>query len=517
MATEQWGEDVFNHLNGMYGVAIWDNSKKKLVLARDPMGIKLIYYLEDNNTILFGSEIRPILAAIKNIPNVDPVSLNLFLRYRYDPSPLTIYDGIKKLAPGTMLVLESGKSCLKRWYKYLPEPFSPPITDKRAKDELLELYTNAVKRHLLSDVPVGLLLSGGVDSGQLLGMMTRYGNDWPTYTVGYGNIYKDDELYHAAETARYFSARHTMVGLNKDLFQRTLPKIISVLEEPIASSSIVPMYFLCERARQDVKVALIGQGPDELFGGYTRHLGIRYGSYLRGLPKWIKIPITGIINALPRNEALKRGVYSLDLQDQMKRYQHAFSILSGDSIDELFHPGLLPKDAGDKVLNCWEDLRNSMTYYDELGAFQLLEIRSSLPDELLMYADKLSMAHGLEVRVPYLDKTIVEFAARLPADFKVRYGVRKWLHRQVCKDFLPKLIMKRKKRGFAVNVVDDWFRKSFSNKIDDLLMDKESKLYKFLNYRSVIKLLDDHKSCRHDNHKILFSLLLFEEWLRYNQ
>jgi len=513
---KQWGEEVFNHLNGMFGVAIWDGSKQKLILARDPMGIKLVYYLEEKDTIYFGSEIRPILAAIQRIPDIDPVSLNLFLRYRYSPSPVTIYEGIRKLAPGTMLVLENGKSRLERWYKYRPEPFSPPMTEKRAKDELLELYRRAVKRHLISDVPVGLLLSGGVDSGLLLGLMNRYGKDWPTYTVGYGNVFKDDELDHAAETARLFSSHHAMVELNRDIFQRTLPKIISFLEEPIASSSIVPMYFVCERARKDVKVALVGQGPDELFGGYTRHLGIRYGSYWRDLPEWIKAPMKDFINTLPRNEALKRGVYALDIPDQMKRYQYSFSILPGELIDGLFHPGLLPSDAGDRVLACWEDLKNSMVDYDELGGFQLLEIRSSLPDELLMYSDKLSMAHGLEIRVPYLDREVVEYVARLPANFKIRWGIRKWLHRQVCKDFLPTTILNRKKRGFAVNVVDDWFRNSFDHKTEELLLDPESYLYKYLNYGSVAKLLNDHKLGRHDNHKILFSLLLFEEWLRCN-
>lgn len=175
-----------------------------------------------------------------------------------------------------------------------------------------------------------------------------------------------------------------------------MPGIISRLEEPVATSSIVPMYFVCQRARQDLKVALIGQGPNELFGGYNRHLDVRYGNLLRDMPAGFQGLLMSTIKAIPRNQTLKRGLYSLNIPDRMKRYQNVFSILPVDTIDELFYDELLPKDAGDKILDHWADLEVLMGETDELGGFQFLEIRSSLPDELLMYADKLSMAHGLE-------------------------------------------------------------------------------------------------------------------------
>ncbi len=511
---KQWGAEVFNHLNGMFGLAIWDERKKKLILARDAMGIKLVYYKIEAGTVLFGSEIRAIRAANGKKPEVDPVSLNLFLRYRYTPSPLTMFKGIKKLAPGTMLIFENGTSRLERWYRYKPIPFSPMISVNEAKEELLELYKRSIKRHLLSDVPVGLLLSGGIDSGLLLGLMNLQGNSWPTYTIGYGESFKDDELADAAQTAEIFSAQNISIELNRETFEKALPNIISSLEEPIASSSIVPMYFVCERARQDVKVALVGQGPDELFGGYKRHLGVHYGKYWRSLPEWLRSPLSAAISFLPRNESLKRGVYSLNMSDRMKRYQHVFSIMPGETIDDLFQEGILPTDAGDKVLECWDDIEGLMENTDELGGLQFLEIRSSLPDELLMYADKLSMAHGLEVRVPFLDREVVEYVERLSAHFKVRNGSRKWLHRRVCNDFLPKAILNRKKRGFAVNVVDDWFHSSLNNKMESLLLDSSSLMYQFLQPKAVQQLLKEHMSGKSDNHKILFSLVVFEEVLR---
>jgi asparagine synthase (glutamine-hydrolysing) len=511
---KQWGTDVFNHLNGMFGVAIWDVERRRLVVARDAMGIKLIYYRIARGQLSFGSELRPVLATQPGRPEVDPVAVNLFLRVRYTPSPLTIFKGIRKLAPGTMLVVEGGECEVKRWYNYTPVPFESPKEDEQARRELLELYRAAVKRHLLSDVPVGILLSGGLDSGLLLALMKEEGGPWPSYTVGYGDSFADDELNDAAETASLMGSRHVPVRLDQTEFERSLPHIVECLEEPVATSSIVPMYFVCQRARQDVKVALIGQGPDELFGGYKRHIGVHYGNYWRGVPKGIRSLVGSAVGRLPRNETLKRGVYSLGIENRFERYQQVFSLVSRESMAGLFHDDLVPNLAETELLNCWKDLVPQMEHTDELGGLQLLEIRSSLPDELLMYADKLSMAHGLEARVPYLDRTVVEFAQRLGAGFKIRNRNGKWLHRRVCQSFLPSAILNRKKRGFAVNVVDDWFQSSVEGRLLEMLRDEESLMFGILNPTPVSRLLDEHRSGSQDNHKLLFSLVMLEQWLR---
>lgn len=515
---KQWGLDVFNHLNGMFGVALWDERNKRLALARDSAGIKLVYYKVEAGTVLFGSELRAVLAALPQRPGVDMTALNLFLRYRYTPSPLTLHEGVRKLAPGTMAVFENGRFRVERWHRPKPQLFTPPKSDAEAAEELLDVYKRAVKRHLLSDVPVGLLLSGGMDSGLLLGLMRLYGDDWPTYTVGYGKeAYEDDELIDAAETARIFDSRNVGVRLDRATYQEALPRIVAALEEPIASSSIVPMYFVCQRAREDVKVALVGQGPDELFGGYKRHLGVRYGAFWRRMPAWLRRGVSSGIHRLGRNEALKRGVYSLDIEDRMRRYQNVFSLMPGDVVDSLFHDGLLPDGAGDSVIDYWAELEDEMEGLDELGGFQVLEVRSSLPDELMMFSDKLSMAHSLEVRVPYLDKEVIEYAQRLPASFKVRFGKQKWLHRRVCSKFLPDEILRRKKRGFAVNVVDQWFGESVTGGLGACLIDPSSLMFQYLDSRVVRRMLDDHRVGRHDNYKLLFSLIVFEEWLRTNE
>jgi asparagine synthase (glutamine-hydrolysing) len=514
---KQWGDEVLNRLNGMFGLAIWDVRQMRLVLARDPFGIKLLYYRIDKGRLYFGSEMRAVRAAMPEGTEIDPTALNLFLRYRYTPSPYTIFKGVRKLAPGTKLTIKNGSTEVSRWYRFRPVPFEPEKSTSEAREELLNLYKRAVKRQLISDVPVGLLLSGGVDSGLLLALMNLNGSSWPTYTVGYGSTFADDELADGADTARILGAKHTSVTITRSIFEKALPKIVDCLEEPIAASSIVPMYFVCERARQDVKVALVGQGPDELFGGYKRHLGVRYGTMWARLPHWVRAPISSTIDSLPRNETLKRGAYALAIPDRMRRYQYVLSLLPGEQVDNLFQDGLLDGNAGDAIQECWASMTDLMRSTDELGGLQFLEVRSTLSDELLMYADKLSMAHSLELRVPFVDKEIVEYVERLPANLKVRNGSGKWLHRQVCQKYLPGSILRRRKRGFACNVVDEWFRSALDSEMVDMLLASNSRISQHLQVSGVRKLFDEHASGARDNHKLLFSLVVLEQWMRANE
>jgi asparagine synthase (glutamine-hydrolysing) len=513
LGYKEWGTEVFSHLNGMFGLAIWDAGRQRLVVARDAMGIKLVYFRAADGELTFGSEVRALLAATDEAPEVDPGAVSLFLKYRYTPSPMTVFRGIRKLAPGSMLVVEQGNCREVRWYNYTPVPFENAATDADATRELLDLYKGAVQRHLLSDVPVGILLSGGLDSGLLLALMNEHGREWPAFTVGYGESFDDDELADAAETARALGARHIPVRLDRREFERSLPKIVACLEEPIASSSIVPMYFVSQRAREDVKVVIVGQGPDELFCGYKRHIGVYYGESWRGLPRGVRSLIGGAVNRLPRNETLKRGVQSLGIDDRLERYQHVFALSSDETIRGLFRDGLLPERSHEPV-DYWVSLLPEMQHLDDLAGFQLLEVRSSLPDELLMFGDKLSMAHGLEARVPYLDRTVVEFAQRLDATLKVRNGKGKWLHREVCRQYLPPAVLARKKRGFAVNVTDGWFHSSLEGALPGMLLDSQSLIFTLLKPQAVRRLLEDHRTKRQDNHKLLFSLAMFEQWLR---
>ena len=512
---KQWGDEVLNRLNGMFGLAVWDVGRRRLLIARDPFGIKLVYYRIQGGSLWFGSEMRPVCATRgSEAIEADPEALALFLQYRYTPSPYTAVQGVRKLAPGTKLVVQDGTVEESRWYRFSPVLFDPPKSIEEAGEELLALYRQAVRRQLVSDVPVGLLLSGGIDSALLLALMNENGADWPTYSVGYGESFADDELVDAEETARILRSRHTGVRITREVFEQELGDIVASLEEPIATSSIVPMYFVCQRAAEGVKVGLVGQGPDELFGGYRRHLGARYADRWEALPLWARTPVQRTIAALPRNETLKRGLYALVSGTAQHRVERILSLLPGEQIQGLFWDGLLKVDSREKLLQCWSDLADLMPHSDQLGSLQFMEIRSTLPDELLMYADKLSMAHSLELRVPYLDKDIVEYAERLAGSLKVRNGVGKWLHRQVCRKFLPKAIVRRPKRGFAMNVVDGWFRDTLGGTMAGTFADDDSAIYQFLKPSAVRHLYAEHVAGRRDNHKILFSLIVLEKWLQ---
>jgi asparagine synthase (glutamine-hydrolysing) len=510
----EWADDVLGKLNGMFGLAIWDATRRRLLLARDRMGIKVVYYAIEEGRLFFGSEIRAILVALPRKASVNPDAIESFLRYRYVPAPDTILNGIYKLPAGTFLTVEEGQEpTLKRWWQFAPRPFDLMPSDRRAEADLLDLYTQAVKRHLISDVPVGLLLSGGIDSALLLALISRTHGSLRTYSIGYGQDFDEDELSDAARTAAHFAAPNVGIEMSLTQFEQNLESVVSALEEPVTTSSILPMYFVCQRARQDVKVALVGQGPDELFGGYLRHLGVRYGTYWRALPKPIRERIKAMMAWGKHNEYLFRSAYSLEIEDPLARYQQVFSVLPEVTLRSLFQDGVL-HDGWDQIPKVWRELRPLMKDVDDLGGLQFLEIRSSLPDELLLYADKLSMAHGLELRVPYLDKEIVEYVERLNGSFKVRYGIRKWLHRRVASQFLPESLLKRKKKGFATNVVDGWFRNSASPWMEEVFASKESLIFRYLRPSVVRDLLQEHKDGRADNHKILFSLIVLEHVLR---
>jgi asparagine synthase (glutamine-hydrolysing) len=509
----QWGIDVLERLNGMFAIAIWDEQKDLLLLARDRMGIKPLYYWLTSDQVVFGSEIRVIQAHGEYQSEPDPAALNMFFRYRYTPSPLTAFKGIRKLAAGTRMVVEKGVPRVERWWNFSPKPLDRMPGAAEAQEHLVHLYRQAVKRQLMSDVPVGLFLSGGLDSGLLLALMSESHKDWDTYSVGFGGTFGNDELSAAADTARHFQALNHPTVLTRTDIEDALAKVVHAVEEPVAADSIVPMYYLCQRARQDVKVALMGQGPDELFGGYRRHLVARYGPYAKWLPSPARSVLKSAFKHVMDGASAARMAATIDARDEMQGIQAIFSQLPGSSAQNLFQDDLLATDTDDQVARCWQELEHLMPHTDQLADLQFLEIRSSLPDELLLYADKLSMAHSLEVRVPYLDHDVVEYVECLSASFKIRNGSRKWLHRKVCNQFMPAQFVKRKKIGFETPA-GDWFRAGARGTTSDYLSDPESKLFQFLRPKAVASLLQEHRGGQFDHSDFLFSLVALEEWLR---
>ncbi len=510
----QWGDEVLNRLNGMFVFALWDAPNRRLLIARDHAGVKPLYYRLTPGQIIFGSEVKVIEAYDDQTSDVDPAGLYAFMRLGYTPAPLTAFANINKLAPGTKLVVTARGATYSRWWLFHPKPITPPPTFEEAAEELLRRYSVAVKRNLISDVPVGLLLSGGLDSGLLLALMNQFGANWKTFTVGFGNEFADDELDDAARVAKALGSEHASVRITREHFEKHLAQVVGFLEEPVSTASIVPMFFVSERARQDVKVALIGQGPDELLAGYRRHRGVYYGKYWRSLPKPARDTMRGILDLLPGLPALRRASYSLDVPDRMRRYMNVLTLMEPAQLHQLFRPDVVPGDVESRLLNTWADLVPMMADIDELNGFEFFETRSILADQLLVYGDKLSMAHSLEVRVPYLDPEVIEFVECLPSSYKVRGMKGKALHRRVCQKFLPAEVLRRKKKGFAMNVVDDWFRSALTGRMPDLLNDPNALMYRFFDAKAAGRLLEEHKQGKRNHYRLLFSLVLIEEWLR---
>lgn len=519
-AYAEWGIECLERLDGMFGLAIWDGAARRLVVARDRFGIKGVYFADDEDGIVFGSEMRAVLRGLAARPGVDPGAMRLFLKYRYFPAPTTPLAGVRKLAAGTCLVVDAAGERLVRWYAGPPrtgderDAAGAGLRIEEAEEELARLYRKAVKSQLVSDVPVGLLLSGGVDSALLLALMSREGQGWNTYTVGFGDGYADDELGFARASAAAFCSKHESVLLSRPDFEAALPRVVSCLEEPVATASIVPMFAVCAKAREGVKVALVGQGPDEIWGGYARHLGLRYSAAWRALPSGLRGAAGALATRLSPSETIRRGLAALGEVKRSLRYEKAFSLATEEESSALFREDAGGGDPTEAMLSLWTDLDPWISGLDEVGAFQFLETRFSLPDELLMYTDKMSMAHSIELRVPYLDKAVVEFSESLPDSLKIRRGKRKYLHKRVAARMLPKEIVNRKKRAFSSNVVDSWFRDSADGRFAEELDDPEARIYAFLDRRAVGVLLAEHRNGRRDNHKLLFSVLVLEEWLR---
>lgn len=513
-AYAEWKMGFLDRLNGMFGLALWDGPERRLVVARDRFGIKGVYYSIDEDGLVFASEMRAVLIGLERRPSVDLTAVKLFLKYRYAPSPHTALEGIRKLAAGTCLVIDEGGERLIRWYRKGAGPDGARRDEKELEEELTRLYRNAIRSHLVSDVPVGLLLSGGVDSSLLLALMNECGKGWNTYTVGFGESFSDDELAYAKRTAAFFGSTHKSVLLSRGDFQDLLPEVVSCLEEPITTASIISMYAVCRAAKEGIKVALVGQGPDELWGGYARHLGLRYGGAWRRLPPRVRKLAGGGLRWAAPSETIRRGLDSLGRPDRILRYDEIFSLAPEGEISRLFKDGTAPIEAGEANRECWRDLLGDIGPMDELGGFQLLETRYSLPDELLMYSDKLSMAHSIELRVPYLDRDIVEFAESIPQELKIKGGSRKYLHRKVAAAFVPREIIGRKKRAFASTIVDGWFRDSAEDKFSDYIKDPQSAIYAFLSHAAINSMLAEHRRGARDNHKLLFSVVVLEEWLR---
>uniref|UniRef100_A0A832DML3 asparagine synthase (glutamine-hydrolyzing) n=1 Tax=Ignavibacterium album TaxID=591197 RepID=A0A832DML3_9BACT len=509
-AYEQWGKESFSKLNGMYAFALWDNKEQELIITRDPFGIKPVYYFVNNNSIIFGSEIKSILTNSEVSREVDTTALYNYFTFTYVPSPYTVFKDIFKLKPGHFISIKSKSVSIKRFY-YNTTQIINYKNEKEIIRQLQEHIYNAVKRQMISDVPIGAMLSGGVDSSTVATIMSQI-SDSPikTFTVGFEDDFELNELKDAKFIADKIGSEHYELVVSSEDYNKLLPFSVWHMEEPVATGSILAYYMICKLAASKVKVVLTGQGADEPFAGYPRHLGEYYGKYYRAIPMPLRnFIISPLINSLKRNEQLKRAVFSLEEPITEKRFLRIYQTLQKELTKELYTQNGF--DWESLTLGAIQEWQNDAAGFDDLNKLLYSDSRLSLPDNLLLYGDKMAMAVSLEARVPFLDLELMRFVESIPSKFKINGLTQKYLLKKAVSKWIPEEVIRKKKIGFATPI-DTWFQNELKSEVEEKLLSEGSAIRKYLNAEVIKKMIEDHAAKREDYKRPLLSFLTFEIW-----
>lgn len=506
------GIKSFSLLNGIFALAIFDKTRGKLILARDHFGVKPLYYFLSDERLVFASEIKALLQD-KSIPrDLDYEAFNTFLTLRYNPSPQTLFRGIKKLPPSYYLsVSMNGRSEVGSYWDYSPAT-DRLIAEQDAIERYQFLVEHSVRRQMISDVPVGLLLSGGLDSAILATLMSRYSQGKvKSFSIGFAGKGDFNELADARLSAQYAETEHYDIVITQQQYLRFFYDSFFFSEEPIAQTTIPALYYVSRLASQHLKVVLAGQGADEPLAGYHRYFGESMISKYHRLLRLMPLNFTA--NLLPRNERFKRAAFASRFPVELERFLAIYTIFTPDQIARL-----LNADAKRRVADVSLSLVQRL--YDQTAGLEgtiskltYIDTRMSLSDNLLLFGDKMSMANSLEMRAPYLDVELVKFLESLPAHFKLRGVTHKYIHKQAAAKWLPKEIILRKKRGFGTPM-DTWLQKDLSIKTKQLVNEKMSASRRYFNLPYVNEMIELHQRRRENFEKQIFALLSFEVWHR---
>lgn len=515
-AYEQWGADCVKRLNGMFAFAIWDSLRRELFIGRDHLGIKPLYYVQVGQRLHFASEIKALLQDPACPREVDPEALAELFTFRYVPSPKTMFRQIFKLPPGHWMRAGKSGMVIQRYWNWVPA-----ARTKWREDDLIEEYQNlledAVRLQLRSDVPLGLFLSSGVDSGVLLAIMSKYSSSpVQTFTIGFQGGEKTNEVDDARSMATMFGAEHQYQMLAPEDYVKYYDRYMSDLEEPVGNETAAAFYFVSRLTAQKVKVALTGQGADEPWAGYDRYKGIKMSSVYSRMPAVLTRNIAPLVAQLPgRMERLKRGVVSLSDPDMLTRFAKVYSFFSADMKAQLFRGALKEDFEADHygTRQALARLQSDVKGLDPLTQMLYIDTRANLPDDLLMVGDKTSMANSLEARVPFLDVRLVEFIESLPAKMKLNGFSGKYLHKKACEKWLPKQIVYRKKKGFA-NPIEDWFRVRMRPFVEECLLSRDSSMALYFDQSYIKKVLELDRSGQQQYRRHIYLLVSLELWHR---
>jgi len=512
-AYEAYGEECVNKFNGMFAIALWDIKAQKLILFRDRLGIKPLYYCQIKNDLIFGSEIKAILKYPGLKADIDNEMAAAYFALRYVPAPWSIYKQIQKVLPGTMLIWKNGDIKQKKYWRisFTGKNYYP---FEKAVEKFEELFSQSVQRRMVSDVPLGGFLSGGIDSSLVAREMRLHSTNVNTFNVKFGPGYFDETAY-AIMAAKAIGTNHEVLNLGMNL-EEILPKIAYYFDEPFADPAALPAFGMSQKAREKVTVVLTGDGGDEVFGGYERYISELWAQKVRLLPAYLR---NGIIkkaldilrlSGLARNRTrhlLERSLLKmerLNLQPDQRYIQHFYTFTWAEQ-QKLWHKDALPEN--DRVKDYFTQTLNEGGS-DFLNKRFFLDLNTWLPDQMLVKIDRMTMAHGLEARVPFLDHELVEFACGLPSQYKTGFFVLKKLLRHAAAGVLPEKITKRPKHGFAVPL-DNLLRTTWKEIFHNTMNTCQSKNNNLFNFRYVNIIFQEHLKGYYNHGDKLYSLLMW--------
>lgn len=510
-AYQHWGEDAVHHLRGSFAFAIWDDRRQCLVMARDRFGEKPLFFHESAGRLFFASEAKALLSLPQCRARPDLQAIWDYLAYRYVPGPKTLFEGIRKLMPGTLAVWQGGRLRERRYWS-APDRLRftghDKLADRTVIDDFLNRLDEAVKLQMVSDVPFGAFLSGGLDSSMIVGLMARHSPRVSTFSVGFGTG-ADNELPYAALTARCFgTVHHELTLCYRDAID-DLPALIAYRDAPVSEPSDVAIHLLAREASRSVKMVLTGEGSDEILGGYPKHVFERFAASWQSLPESIRCKLVApLVHALPYSyRRIKTAVANLNIEDVRERYVRWFGALNRAERNrlsrlrqlELPRPAMPPFNTEPEN----SPLRRIL-YFDQT---------SWLPDNLLERGDRMTMAASIEARVPFLDHRLAEFVSSLPDRYRVRGLRTKWILREAGKQLLPAAILKRPKVGFRVPV-NTWFRGEMRDFLVSHLQGPLSLTRPYFDAKALDGLLAEHLNGRQNHEKLLWALLNLEIWHR---
>jgi len=520
----EYGDSFLEHAQGMFAVSLWDAQRRRLILARDRLGIKPLYYYFDGKALRFGSEIKSILLDADVPREIDHEALNQYMAYLSAPAPYTMFKGIRQLRPGEMLVFENGAINIHSYWHPNESIGSIETLDEEAHPkELAQRLRDVVREHLLADVPVGAFLSGGIDSSVLTALMhDEIGSDFKTFSIGYKGMGLFDETPHARVVAERFGTDHYEHYLSPNDLLNALDDVTWQLDEPLADSSSLPVYFVSKLAAEQVKVVLSGDGGDEVFAGYRKY----QAEYFRKFCSFIPSPILGwfgrsVADRMPESHAnvvmdylrqIKKFFRGLD-PDPFARHLK-WAIHFEDAVRApLLRREILDEIDFDAPWNYRRELFDEIPRFDDLNRMLWVDLRHNLAADMLRKVDRMSMLHSLEVRVPFLDHKFVEWGCSLPSNAKLHGKTTKWILKEAFRDVLPDEILDRRKHGFEIPV-GEWFRGELREMIEDVCSASTVNRRGLFNPRQVEQVLKDHQDGRRDYNNQLWILLSLELWQR---